>query len=92
MSLKMTPINLHIPALLTLMNPTPEVTYECHACGKTFSSELGLRAHDSVCIPRNMPAAASLKQNPSMTQWAHRIPATWQSDWWSSTPPNLAVW
>jgi predicted RecB family endonuclease len=39
------------------MNPI--VTYECHACGQTFSSELGLRAHDAVCIPRNMPAASN---------------------------------
>lgn len=71
---------------MSIMNP--EVTYECHACGQLFSSELGLRAHDSVCIPRNMPA----KQNPSMEQWADRSRATWQLGWWSSTPPSLAAW
>lgn len=38
------------------MNPSPVVTYECYHCGATFSSELGRRAHDAVCIPRNMPA------------------------------------
>jgi hypothetical protein len=37
------------------MNPV--VMYECHACGQSFSSELWLRYHDSVCIPRNLPAA-----------------------------------
>lgn len=37
------------------MNPGPVITYECHACGQTFTSELGRRAHDAVCIPRNMP-------------------------------------
>lgn len=37
------------------MNPSPVVTYECHACGQPFTSELGRRAHDAVCIPRNMP-------------------------------------
>ncbi len=37
------------------MNPNPLLTYECDACGQTFTSELGLRAHDAVCIPRNMP-------------------------------------
>jgi len=39
------------------MNPV--ITYECHECGATFTSELGLRAHDAVCIPKNMPGKQS---------------------------------
>ncbi len=39
------------------MNPI--VVYECEECGQTFTSELGLRAHDAVCIPRNMPGQST---------------------------------
>ena len=40
------------------MDPVP--MYECHACGKSFSSELWMRYHDSVCIPRNLPATETV--------------------------------
>jgi hypothetical protein len=40
------------------MDPVP--MYECHACGKSFSSELWMRYHDSVCIPRNLPATDTI--------------------------------
>jgi len=39
------------------MNPI--VVYECEECGQTFTSELGRRAHDAVCIPRNMPGQST---------------------------------
>lgn len=50
------------------MNPSPVVTYECHACGATFSSELGRRAHDAVCIPRNMPGQSLAKMDLFFTE------------------------
>jgi hypothetical protein len=42
------------------MDPIP--MYECHACGQSFSSELWMRYHDSVCIPQNLPAADTVPQ------------------------------
>lgn len=54
--------------------PDPEVTYECHACGSLFSTELGLRVHDAVCIPRNMPAASHARNELPLQVIANLFP------------------